>query len=117
MAAGAAWRRVQEWDRPMLWLEMHHFQPPPQSWTGLEHAEHWDLPEADLSFHDYMNHESSAGGIEAHFYPHCGSDEDEQLELYDVVWRVAARRQIRHPNLTVGPLGTPRIEECRMPRF
>lgn len=92
IAAGAAWRRVPEWERPSLWIEVDHFQPPSPGWTALEHACFWDLPEPELSFNDYiMGYESPAGGIEAHHYPKRGTEEDEQLELYEVVWRVAAR--------------------------
>src|SRR2546430_17023569 len=89
IAAGAAWRRVREWERPSLWIDIHHFRAPQNSWTDLEHADYWDLPEHP-SDEDYWDFESPAGGIEAHYYPACGSKENEQLELYDVVWRVAA---------------------------
>jgi hypothetical protein len=57
----------------------------------LEHLEYWDLPDPKLSDDDYLDIESPAGGIEAHYYPKCGSEENEQLQLYDVIWRVAAR--------------------------
>jgi hypothetical protein len=93
IAAGAAWRRVRQWERPILYVEVNHFQAPAKSWTELEHAHYWDLPDPDMSFQDYMTeYESPAGGIEAHYYPRCGSDEGEQLKLSEVVWRVAARR-------------------------
>jgi hypothetical protein len=90
IAAGAAWRRVKEWDRPSLWIEVNHFQAPPNSWAGLEHVNYWDLPDPSLSDDDYFDIDSSAGGIEAHYYPKCGSEENEQLQLFDVIWRVAA---------------------------
>jgi hypothetical protein len=90
-AAGAAWRRVREWERPSLWVEVNDFQPPASKWSDLEQACYWDPPEPGMSFQDYMDYESPAGGIEAHYYPGCGSKEDEQLGLHDVVWRVAAR--------------------------
>ena len=93
LAAGARWRRVRQWERPSLWIEVNHFRPPADSWTGLERVHYWDLPDEDMSFNDYiMEYESPAGGIEAHYYPSCGSKEEEQLELYEVVWRVAARQ-------------------------
>jgi hypothetical protein len=93
VAAGAAWRRVHEWERPSLWIDVDHFQAPAARWSDLEQACYWDLPEPEMSFHDYMmDYESPAGGIEAHYYSRCGTKEDEQLELYEVVWRVAARR-------------------------
>lgn len=93
IATGAAWRRVRGWERPSLWIDVDHFQAPTATWSDLEHACHWDLPDEEMSFDDYlMDYESPAGGIEAHYYPMCGSNEDEQLPLYEVVWRVAARR-------------------------
>lgn len=49
IAAGAAWRRVREWERPLLWIEVNHFQAPPNSWAGLEHVAYWDLPDPGLS--------------------------------------------------------------------
>ena len=92
IASGAAWRRVRDWDRPALWIEINRFQAPVPAWTDLERACYWNLPDAEMSFHDYvMDYESPAGGIEAHYYPKCGRTADEQLELYDVIWRVAAR--------------------------
>jgi hypothetical protein len=92
IAAGASWRRVHGWQRPSLWIEVNFFQAPTPSWTGLERSCFWNLPDPEMSFNDYIvDYKSPAGGIEAHYYPARGSKEDEQLELYEVVWGVAAR--------------------------
>ena len=91
IAAGAAWRRVREWHRPSVWIEVHGFRAPPDSWEGLEHINYWNLPEENISDEDYWDYESPAGGIEAYYFPQCGSKEREQIPLSDVAWRVAAR--------------------------
>lgn len=87
VAGGAPWRRVQSWERPSLWLQIHSFKPKLRSWTDLEHLDFWDLePEADP---DTLF--SLAGGLEVDFHPNCGSKEREHSFLNDAIWRVAGR--------------------------
>lgn len=87
IAAGAAWRRVREWERPSLWIELNYFQAPAHSWTDLAHFNFWELERED----DPWEVRSPRGWIEADYYPRTESNAGERLPLDDLIWRVAAR--------------------------
>ena len=42
VAAGAQWRRVREYERPQVSLELSSWQVPSGKWTGLEAIAFWD---------------------------------------------------------------------------
>ncbi len=86
VAAGAAWRRVREWERPSLWLDLWSFKPKLRSWTDLERMNFWELEEED----DFALC-GPGGYLDADFYPKCGSQERESSVVNDIIWRVAGR--------------------------
>lgn len=90
LASGPEWRRVQSWDRPRLWMDLHLFKVPGKSWRDLEKLNYWELPGPDDDYWKWQDN-FGCGGLEAHFYPNQGQKEGEQLVIYDHMWRVAAR--------------------------
>ena len=86
VAGGAEWRRVRQWKRPSLWLQISSFKPQLRDWRDLEKMNFWNQEEADpRSWH------GPGGVLDVDFYPQAGSDEREHSCINDVIWRVAGR--------------------------
>ena len=88
IAGGPPWRRVRQWDRPSLWLQIHSFKPKLRDWTDLEYLNFWSLEEEDDDDFDFIGRN---GSLEVDFYCNGGSKERETSFLNDAVWRVAGR--------------------------
>jgi hypothetical protein len=86
-AAGPAWRRVQQWERPSLWLEVSSFVAPAQRWTDLEQANFWNPALAE----DARELRRPSGWFDATFYPKRGHEAADNLHIGDFIWRVSAR--------------------------
>jgi len=86
-AGGAEWRRVHPWDRPALWLQIHHFKPNLRHWTDLERMNFWSFEEED----DAWSYCGPGGALEVEFYPKGGSQKRENSFVNDAIWRVAGR--------------------------
>lgn len=89
VASGPEWRRVHEWHRPRLWMDLRRFKVPGTSWRDLERMSFWELPGPEDDYWEWQRN-FGCGGLEAHFHPGQGQ-EQEQLEIYDHMWRVAGR--------------------------
>lgn len=87
VAGGAQWRRVREWERPSLWVQISSFKPKLRDWTDLEHLDFWNWEEEI----DPLSYIDPSGMLEVDFYPKCGSEEREHSFLHDGIWRVAGR--------------------------
>jgi hypothetical protein len=88
-AGGAEWRRVQSWNRPSLWLELHHLQAPAKSWTDLEKLNFWNLTTDEKE--DDWDFKTPSGDFSAYFYLTHGKENQETLPIPEFIWRVAAR--------------------------
>ncbi len=86
VAGGAAWRRVQSWERPSLWLSLSGFEPKLRSWVDLERVNFWELEKED---EEALCDEG--GWLDADFHSKGGSEENESSFVKDVIWRIAAR--------------------------
>ncbi|MBV9128509.1 MAG: hypothetical protein JO117_10540 [Verrucomicrobia bacterium] len=90
VAAGAAWRRVQQWNRPSLWLQISNFKAPARAWTDLERLNLWTLPGPELE-DDWDWYYKANGMLEVTFDPKRGPAAREDSFINDHIWRVAAR--------------------------
>ena len=87
-ASGAVWRRVDWFRRPALHLELSSFQPPADSWKGLEQISYWDSPANDEGGFPF----DKRGFLDFAFYPYRENEENEIAPMIgDHLWRVAAR--------------------------
>jgi hypothetical protein len=87
VAGGTQWRRVHDWERPSLWLQISSFKPKLRDWTDLEHLDFWNFEE-DPDSDTFIG---VRGALGVDFYPKCGSEEREHSFLNDAIWRVAGR--------------------------
>lgn len=87
IAGGPQWRRVVDYKRPSLWLQISSFKPKLRDWTDLEHLSFWDLEEEDEGDAVIGN----SGMLNVDFYPKAGSDERESSFVNEAIWRVAGR--------------------------
>lgn len=85
-AHGAIWRRVKDWERPSLWLQVNSFTPPRRHWTDLENLNFWRV------YHEEEEPlEWKAGWLDVSYYPRNGDHAPEQSFIVDHLWRVGAR--------------------------
>ena len=90
VAGGAIWRRVHEWERPSLWIEVHGFKPHQRHWTDLERMNFWELYDEQEDTIDRCL-SWQGGWLDVNYYPKCDSAEREHSLMTDHIWRVAAR--------------------------
>ena len=90
IAGGAIWRRVHDWERPSLWIEVNGFKPHLRHWTDLERMNFWQLygEQEDTDEH-YLSWRG--GWLDVDYYPQSGTQEREHSMLTDHIWRVGAR--------------------------
>ena len=88
IAGGVLWRRVRGWHRPWLWMQVSSFAAPRTSWVDLEHANFWNV---DAGHGDEWQSARRGGYFDANYYPHQGSQTQEEIPIADCNWRVVSR--------------------------
>ena len=82
-AGGAAWRRVKEWHRPRIAVEISGFQPRVRHWTELEGVSFWEFAS--------WEEPSDGGSFVFEYAPAEGTGPVEYDFLGEAIWRIRER--------------------------